>query len=363
MRKFLAETASLVVQAILEAVVGHLWSLASPILKEHPGILIAMPGLAEDRGAVYGSLAAKYSTMLYLGEASNAKELLKSKVTYSAIVVGVIGGLYVILLVSTVAEPLAPLIYFLVSRGLILLTLVPLTAYLCYAAFLKGLDIDLTVVSLITVIADLLSAISLFIVFSEVSLVFIAVTIAITYKSLATAGLRRALGYKKEYLASSLIASTISTLAGLTLAEGGATEVPLLLAVAPLIMALNGSASMNFASWLGTALALGEVEASRPFSKKVLATNLRVTAEVLVALVSSSALFALGPHGIRALEVALVSTLLLRAVMPLITIVLASWSYLRGWDPDLITIPILSSLGDLLSTNVVLLTYRLLFNP
>jgi len=359
-KKFIVETATLTLQGFLETLVGYLWSLASPILKEHPGVLAAIPGLAEDRGAVYGSLAAKYSTMLYLGEVSNAIELLRSKITYASIVLGVLGGLYVIALTSIVSNPLDPFLYFLVSRGLILLVLVPLTAYLCYIAFLKGLDVDLTVVSVVTVIADLLSAIAIFLSFSMFAIPFIVIMIAVTSYATLKIGIKESLKIKKEYTVSTLLASTVSTVAGMSLVGGGAQNVPLLLSLAPLVMALNGSASMNFASWLGTALALGEIEPSRPFSKKVILTNLRVTLEVLIATILSVVPLALGVYGIKVIEVAVIATLILRSTMPLIAIVLASQSYIRGWDPDLITIPVLSSLSDLISANVLLLSYYLL---
>ncbi|NPA85383.1 MAG: magnesium transporter [Crenarchaeota archaeon] len=359
MKKFLIETAVLTLQGLVEALVGYLWSLASPILKEHPAVLAAMPGLAEDRGAIYGSLAAKYSTMLYVGEASNAKDLLRSKITYAAIVLGVLGGLYVIALSSIVSNPLEPFLYFLVSRGIILVVLLPITAYLCYFAFLRGLDVDLTVVSVVTVVADLLSAIAIFLSFDVLGVPFIIAMTIITLHAISVVGIKNALKMKKEYTTSTLLASTISTLAGLSLVGGGAQGIPLLLSVAPLVMALNGSASMNFASWLGTALALGEVDASKPFNKKVLLVAIRISAEVIVAT-WISLVPAVMVYGIKAWEVATLATLLLRIATPLLAVVIASRSYLRGWDPDLITIPILSSTSDLVSANVLLLSYYIL---
>jgi len=358
-KKFLIETAVLTLQGLVEALVGYLWSLASPILKEHPAVLAAMPGLAEDRGAIYGSLAAKYSTMLYVGEASNAKDLLRSKITYAAIVLGVLGGLYVIALSSIVSNPLEPFLYFLVSRGIILVVLLPITAYLCYFAFLRGLDVDLTVVSVVTVVADLLSAIAIFLSFDVLGVPFIIAMTIITLHAISVVGIKNALKMKKEYTTSTLLASTISTLAGLSLVGGGAQGIPLLLSVAPLVMALNGSASMNFASWLGTALALGEVDASKPFNKKVLLVAIRISAEVIVAT-WISLVPAVMVYGIKAWEVATLATLLLRIATPLLAVVIASRSYLRGWDPDLITIPILSSTSDLVSANVLLLSYYIL---
>ncbi len=357
MRKYLIETLTLTFQGYVEAVVGWLWSLASPILREHPALLAAIPGLAEDRGAVYGSLAAKYSTMLYVGEAKTVLDLLKSKITYVGVVLGIIGGLYVILLSSVVSNPVDPFLYFLVSRGLILIVLVPVTAYLCYLAFLKGLDVDLTVISVVSVIADLLSALAIFLTFSIYGIPFVLVMLAATVYAVLKVGLKTALAHKREYAFSTILASTISTLAGLSLVGGGAQNAPDLLALAPLIMALNGSASMNFASWIGTMLALGEVEPNKPFNKKVIITMLRVTSEALLAVTLSLAPFALAFYGLRILAVALVTTLILRIFMPVIAIVLASRSFLKGWDPDLITIPILSSLNDLISANVLMFVY------
>ena len=116
MRNLIMELLSMIFQGLVESLAGHLWALASPVLSAHPSVLAAIPGLAEDRGAVYGSLAAKYSTMLYVGEASAPEELLRSKVTHVATVLGVFTGTYVVLLTSTVGNPLDSFLYFLVSR-------------------------------------------------------------------------------------------------------------------------------------------------------------------------------------------------------------------------------------------------------
>ncbi len=331
-------------------VVGYLWSLASPILERHPSILAAIPGLAEDRGAVYGSLAAKFSTMLYLGEAHSFRELLKNRIVKLSIVYGFLSGLFVVLLSGLVSTPLDALIYFLVSRGISLTVLIPLTAFLTVLAFRKGLNVDLIAVSLITVIADLISAISIFLTFNIIGVPFMIITLTLFVAALSELKMKGK--SKKEYAISVLTASTISTMAGMVLAESGAASNKALLAAAPLVMALNGSASMNFASWLGTALALGEVDPKRPFNMALAKMWLRVTVESLIGVGISTALFSMS-LGIKPMVFALVSTALLRILMPLISIAISCISFLKGWDPDLITIPLTSSLNDFISTTTL----------
>lgn len=346
---FIIETLNMVVQGILEVVVGYLWSLASPILKEHPSILVVLPGLAEDRGAVYGSLSAKFSTMLYLGEAHALRDLLLNDVVKLSVAYGFMSGLFVVALSALVASPLDSLVYFLVSRGLGLIILIPLTAYLTLIAFKKGLNVDLIVVSLITVIADLISAVSIFLTFSFIAIPLVAVTIILLALSIDVLKKKRK---KPEYMISVLIASSISTLAGMVLEGGGAAQNKTLLAVTPLVMALNGSASMNFASWLGTALALGEVDPDKPFNMKLLKTWVRVTSEALIGVSVSTLIFAWG-LGWGAILLATLSTLTLRIIMPLISVVLSSVSFKRGLDPDLVTIPLTSSLNDFVSSSAL----------
>ncbi len=348
----------MIFQGLVEMFVGYLWSLASPILQRHPSILVVIPGLAEDRGSVYGSLAAKFSTMLHLGEAHSFKDLLKDKIVKLSIVYGFLSGLFVVILSSLVSSPFGALIYFLVSRGISLTILIPLTAFLTVVSFRKGLNVDLTVVSLVTVAADLISAFSIFITFNIVGIPFVIITIVLFAIALKEFKVKKK-GRKGEYAVSVLMASTISTMAGMVLAESGAASNKTLLVAAPLVMALNGSASMNFASWIGTALALGEVDPKRPFNTALLKTWLRVAVESLIGVGVSTVLFSVG-LGIKPMVLALISTLLLRILMPLISIAISCISFLRGWDPDLITIPLTSSLNDFISTTTLTLVASLL---
>ena len=354
MKDFIVETLNMIVQGVLEMFVGYLWSLASPILKRHPSILVAIPGLAEDRGAVYGSLAAKFSTMLHLGEARSLSELLMNRVVKLSIVYGFLSGLFVVLLSGLISSPIDSFLYFLVSRGIGLAILIPLTAFLTLIAFKNGLNVDLTVVSLITVIADLISAFSIFLTFNIIGIPFMLITILLFLFALKEVKIKNK-SKKKEYAFSVLIASTISTMAGMALAEGGAAGNKAILAAAPLVMALNGSASMNFASWLGTALALGEVDPRKPFNLALIKTWLRVSAETIIGVGISTALFSIG-LGIKPMLLAVVTTLILRVAMPLISVVISCVSFIKGWDPDLITIPLTSSLNDFISASTLVIT-------
>ncbi len=361
MRNFLVELLTMIIQGLGEVLSGYVWALASPILTQHPSILAALPGLAEDRGAVYGSLAAKFSTMLYTGEASSFRDLLNSKITHIAILLGVIGGSYVILLTTIAGNPLDSLIYFVVSRGITLFVLIPFTAYACWLAFIKGLNVDLVVVSLTTIIADITSAVSLLITFTPLAIVPTLLMIYITTKSLLSINIKD-ISEKREFLISTLMASTISTVAGLILVRSGAQSNPALLLITPITMALNGSASMNFTSWLGTALALGEIEPRwRGLSPKVLEIWGRVTVTVLLAMTVVLAPFTYLTHcSLKPLLWALTTTLILRIVTPIISIVITFNSFKRGWDPDLITIPLLSSLNDVVTAQVLTLVASIL---
>ncbi len=360
MKSFIAEIASMIFQGIGEIAAGYLWSLASPILSKYPSILMALPGLAEDRGAVYGSLAAKYSTMLYTGEASSPKELLRSRVTAVAIALGLIGGTYVILLTSVVGNPLYALLYFIVSRGFTLTVVIPFNAYATFYAFLKGLNVDLVVVSVCTVIADITSSGSILLTFTPFAIVGIVLMAFTTYSFLRGFRLSSLMEYK-ELMLSSLMASTLSTLAGFILVNNNAQSNPALLFVTPITMALNGSASMNFSSWLGTALITGEVDSKALFkSKRAYETILRVTVTVLIAL-SAILLPALrlANYPLKALAWALLTTLILRLVMPLVSMLIAKVGFEKGLDPDLITIPLLSSLNDVVTAQVLTLVASL----
>jgi len=353
-KSFIAELISMIIQGLGEILSGYLWSLASPILREHPAILVALPGLAEDRGAVYGSLAAKYSTMLYTGEITNAKELLSSKVTHVAIILGVIGGIYVIALTSLVGNPLDAFLYFLVSRGFTLAILIPFTAYASVLAFFKGLNVDLIVVSITSIIADITSAFSIFLTFSIIAIVPIIIMLYATFLSLKKIAANEFKRYK-EYLISTILASTISTVAGLILATNDVQSNPALLLVTPITMALNGSASMNFTSWLGTMLALGDIDPrSKLIDPKIILMIIRITITAILALMVVELPVVFTLHcSTKPVIWSLVSTIILRLSTPYLSLFITYVSYLRGWDPDLITIPLLSSLNDVITSQIL----------
>ncbi len=358
MRGYLSELASMLLQGLGEVVVGLLWSLASPILEKHPTILAVLPGFAEDRGAVYGSTASKYSTMLYLGEVSSFLELIKSKITKIAFTTSLIIGFYVILLSSLVGNPLDALLYFLVSRPISLALVIPLTAWLATLVFKKGWNVDFIVVPLVSVIADIIAAASIFLVFTPIAYPFIIATILMLINEIfVIIKFRRDRDFK-TLLTSGLMATTFSALAGIVLAGFQLAKDPAALAVAPLVLALNGSAAMAFASWLSTNLHLGYVEPWKVNKQVILAWS-RLTLWLLFSLSISSLVF-YPAYKLNPLLYAIFASVIQRGLVTPITYIISVESFRRGLDPDLITIPLLSSLSDLLGALSLALTTRII---
>ncbi len=358
MREYISELISMILQGLGEVLVGLLWGLASPILEKHPTILAVLPGFAEDRGAVYGSTASKYSTMLYLGEASTFGELIKSKITKVAFTTSLLVGLYVILLSSLVGNPLDALLYFLVSRPISLALVLPLTAWLAILVFKKGWNVDFIVVPLVSVIADIIAAASIFLVFTPLAYPFILATLLmIVNEAVAIIKFRRDRDFR-TLLTSGILATTFSTFAGIVLAGFQIAKDPAALAVAPLILALNGSAAMAFASWLSTNLHLGYVEPWKVNKVIVIAWS-RLTLWLLIALAISSTMF-IPAYGLSPLYYSIVASIIQRSMVTPITYVISVESFRRGLDPDLITIPLLSSLSDFLGALSLALATRII---
>ena len=358
MREYVSELVSMILQGLGEVIVGFLWSLASPILERHPTILAVLPGFAEDRGAVYGSTASKYSTMLYLGEASSFTDLIKSKVTKIAFTTSLIIGFYVILLSSLVGNPFDALLYFLVSRPISLALVIPLTAWLATLVFKRGWNVDFIVVPLVSVIADIIAAASIFLVFTPLAYPFIVATLlTLVHEVFALIKYRKDKDFR-TLLTSGILATTFSTFAGIVLAGFQVAKDPAALAVAPLILALNGSAAMAFASWLSTNLHLGYVEPWKINKSIVLAWS-RLTLWLIIALSVSSLTF-YPAYRLSPLLYAVIASVIQRALVTPITYVVSVESFRRGLDPDLITIPLLSSVSDLLGALSLALTTRII---
>ncbi|WP_231845535.1 magnesium transporter [Pyrococcus abyssi] len=132
------------------------------IRTEYPIILVILPGLMGMRGNIFGAMASRFSTMLYLGEISpSLKDRNVLKNIFLSIVLSLIPVLLLWLVgalkVRNVDVAIAVLLIVLVSTIYASLFLGTATAITTVLPYKKGIDPDSVAAPIITSVADLIT--------------------------------------------------------------------------------------------------------------------------------------------------------------------------------------------------------------
>lgn len=136
--------------------------------------------------------------------------------------------------------------------------------------------------------------------------------------------------------------------------------VPGILVMVPPLLALRGNISGALASRLGTALHQGVIDpnslwnpevksnvSSSVFLTFMVSFTTGVLASIITVLTGSQA-FSIEIF-INLVSIALIAGMLSSVGLIALTVLVALFSYRRGWDPDNITSPITASIGDLIT--------------
>jgi mgtE-like transporter len=161
-------------------------------------------------------------------------------------------------------------------------------------------------------------------------------------------------------LAVLLACATIQLLAGDLLqrmVDYFTTLLPGIILMVPPLLDLRGNINGAFASRLGTGLHLGSIPAKLRLSPE-LKVNLLSTLVLSLLASISIGIFAYLVGLFLATEIigladiliiALVAGVTSGVILAFLTILVAVFTYLRGWDPDNVTAPLMATLGDLVT--------------
>jgi len=140
--------------------------------------------------------------------------------------------------------------------------------------------------------------------------------------------------------------------------EGYFTSIlPGVIIMVPPLLGLRGNINGAFASRLGTGLHLGSIS---PKLKLTQGLKVNLLSTLVLSLIAS---FSIGVFTwvvglftasgtIPVLEIVMIAVIAgftSGVILALLTIFVAVASYLRGWDPDNITAPLMASVGDLVT--------------
>jgi len=161
-------------------------------------------------------------------------------------------------------------------------------------------------------------------------------------------------------LAVLLICAIIEILAGNVLErmkEHLTITLPGLILAIPPLLDLRGNINGALASRLGTALHTGVVEPKLSMSAEL---KVNIISSIILSFLASATIGLLSVgvgvlFGIQSINVlgivviAVIAGVVSGILLAAITVVVSIVAYLRGWDPDNVTAPLMATVGDLLT--------------
>lgn len=165
-----------------------------------------------------------------------------------------------------------------------------------------------------------------------------------------------------------LVCTLIELGAGFTLKgmEERFALIPGLAIMALPLLDLRGNINGALASRLGTALHSGIIE---PKLKLTAELKANLAASLILSLIASAtigglswfvgAMMGLAVNALQLMAVAVIAGFTSGLILALLTVLVAVFTYLRGWDPDNITSPAMATVGDFLTVICIYLAVLL----
>jgi len=132
--------------------------------------------------------------------------------------------------------------------------------------------------------------------------------------------------------------------------------LPALIFVIPPLLDLRGNVNGALASRLGTALHTGVIEPKLSMSAEL---RVNVMSSLILSLLASATIGALSigigalmgksVHVFALMTIAVVAGVVSGIILAAVTVVVSIVSYVRGWDPDNVTAPLMATIGDFLT--------------
>jgi mgtE-like transporter len=375
------EKFSLIYQAIIELLVGFVYVFNLESLKEFRVILFLIPALMSLRGAIYGVLALRITTLLYLGK---AKPSLKDALIRIEIFFSFLRSMFASFILATLAFIFDKSFFEgALSYGM-LLTLSLLTNLLTFLIvaipvsiamfyyFKKGRVLEFIGTPFVSSFADIVTPVILFLsIIPSFSIIF--QTFFLTFLLILTATFLTILYLRKSsreayfsifkfseirenfYTISLMhtLYASISGFGGLFYARTlNLSQIQSLLVIVPAYNALLGSLGGILSSKVSVSLHLGTSNSLlKIFRDTILAYASFFAGITIVALFTN-------PIGI---SIALIASFFTCIVISLISYYVSIAEFKKGFDPDTYTFPMISSLGDLLApASVIIVTLVLI---
>ena len=358
-----------------ELLAGSLAVFFISLVLIRPWVIMIYPLVLGVRGAVNGVLSGRLSTGLHvkLIEPSLRKNtryyysILASIYALSLISSLTIGAIAFILSSTFYGTSITefPLIIFscIVIKAIALLVTAPFTSFLGFFAFRKGLDPDVIVYPISSMVADIwatiayISTLSLAFSFGQIGNMllyvigfgFIFTVFYLTYKFRTDAEYWKTL---REAAFSVLVVGFIEAIGGFFLSRVKVQieRSPGILLIYPALMATTGSAGAIFGSISTTKLVLGMTEPKFGGIKNELSDLTQIGASSFIMYLIYSLIAFAKEGSFIAFSIPLLCFLIIFPAMTIIVFSMAILTFVKGLDPDNFVIPFETALTDTLLT-------------
>ncbi|MEM4718000.1 MAG: magnesium transporter [Desulfurococcaceae archaeon] len=362
----------MVALALAEVLAGVILRENVELLVAFPALLILAPGLMDLRGNVYGAIGYRLVKALHLGLAESRvlsrfnliNMLTGFVVSVAATLFLVLIGLCLTIVLGLRAPDLISLCFIaLQSTIIVYILLTPVVVSSIVYLFKKGYDPSPFVATIVTGIGDVLTPATMILVAYlhgmvpyGIKLILVIVLIVLAFTGAHY--IYRVKGMKDlfENLTSSVIASTGSSLGGLSLAliAGFIEGNPEILGLIPAFNAVIGAAMGYLGSSLNIHLHVSGTSPGRVYNRDAVAGLASSYLSIMLAVLLSLAPFHIVFNkSMKVVLVASISSVSVYVLASTITYILTKLTFKNGWDPDNVVFPVMTTFVDLVGPLIV----------
>jgi len=349
------------------------------VLSRAPWGLLLFPGILSIRGSIGGILSSRLGTALHLGTIEpnflkNTKEYylsLAAIVTitlFSCLILGGVSTFFGILLLGMSISDLIDLLSVtIVTMGLSIILITPLTIGISISAFKKGLDPDVMVYPVISTLADILVTFCYLTAITKYfesfhgryvtwifDLLFVAVVTTILSKNFRE---KNYIKMMKEFSLSLILVTLIVNISGFSLnrIRESIGNKPKVFMVYPALIDTVGDVGSIVGSTATTKLALGLLTPSFSSIKDHASTVGAAWSASIIMFLAYSTLTSmiyrslLGGYVHLSLQLLATNSIAVPLIVTVVHII-SILTYKYGLDPDNFTVPLESSVADAITT-------------
>jgi len=394
-RNIIESFVSLFISVIAAISAGLLLGRYQETLLLLPGLIVLIPSVIGLRGNIFTALGSRLGSALHMGTLDKfstknpiIRDNIKANITLTIIMSVILGGMAEILSLLLGIESIGLFSFVLISfiggilAGLVLLVVTFGTAIMSHK---HGWDLDNIQAPLITALGDFVTIpfllVAAFLVqglqmqmgyIAIISIVIITIAIMNFFFTALAKPDKRGFSYKFivfQSLPILIFAGFLDSIAGIILQADihAITAVPIILVILPAFLAEGGNIGSILASRLSTKLHLGTLDVNLQISKEV-RTEFIVSyflAFLIFPITGIMAYFLGAAFGIGGISLGNMILIMMTAGYILTTIAIISTfivsilSFKHGLDPDNVTIPVITSLIDVLGVISLIVVLQL----